>query len=258
MQLRSLVKLTLRRLGWNLVRIENGPRLEPFQDQRSLLHGGTARVIFDVGANLGQTAAHYRKLFPDASIHSFEPFENTFRRLSQSVAGDAKIHAHRLAVSDSSSTATFFVNQAHCTNSLLPSAESGKAHCPPGWTETVAKVQVPTITLDEFCEREHIDAIDILKSDVQGAEMLVLRGAQRLLQRHAIDIVFAEVLFADIYENQTDFCEVVPFMRSHGYVLYWMYDLFHKGDLPLAWADAIFISPKLAAALGTGMAPDQL
>jgi FkbM family methyltransferase len=251
MPLKSIVKRTLASQGWKLVKInfDVETRTGAFSDQARLFRETHPRMIFDIGANQGQTAAEYRRFFPQATIHSFEPFEDVFRDLEKSVAADPLTHAHRVAISDSIGTHVFHVNEEHCTNSLFPTAATADLHTGNTWTHTVRKNEVPTITLDEFCRRENIAAIDLLKMDVQGAEMLVLKGARALFDKRAISVIFAEVLFAKIYENQTDFCEMMTFLRERGYVLYGLYDLFYKGDLPLSWADAIFIAPEIAAKL---------
>ena len=44
------------------------------------LVGSAANVIFDIGANTGQTAERYRALFPEAAIYCFEPFPDFMRR----------------------------------------------------------------------------------------------------------------------------------------------------------------------------------
>ncbi len=53
-----------RSLGYEIRRKGVGFHADPYADQRSLLPGDEVRVILDVGANVGQTALHYRALFP--------------------------------------------------------------------------------------------------------------------------------------------------------------------------------------------------
>src|SRR5215813_3127897 len=90
---------------------------DPFFVTQKLIQA-PAPVIFDVGAHVGETAAHYRSLFPGALIHSFEPFPGSFAKLSAAFGADPRVVPHNAAVSDKTGTATFRVNRASVTNSL--------------------------------------------------------------------------------------------------------------------------------------------
>ena len=62
----------------------------------------------------------YKKLYPKASIHAFEPFPEVFKKYVDSTRGDNKIYANNIALSDKNGEAKFFSNNLHYTNSLLP------------------------------------------------------------------------------------------------------------------------------------------
>lgn len=236
----------LRRLGFEVRRTGQGFHADAFEDQKALLAGRReVRTILDVGANTGQTARHYRSLFPEATIHSFEPFEPSFRALSESLRDDPQIRPERLAVADAEGTRTFFSNRESVTNSLLPAADGVAETLSTSMIETVATVEVPTTTLDAFCASRGLESVQILKMDIQGGELMALRGASRLLESRAIDLIYAEVLFADLYEGQADFCEVRKHLADRGYDLYMIYNLSAGRNSLLAWADAIFLSPAI-------------
>src|SRR5690606_3668734 len=71
---RILQNLARRRIGLDPA---HGTSLS--HDLRRLAPGFRARMIFDVGANKGQTAVEFLSAFPGATIHSFEPVLRTFR-----------------------------------------------------------------------------------------------------------------------------------------------------------------------------------
>lgn len=240
-----------RRFGFEIRRAGRGFHADAFEDQKILLEGPgrSVRTILDLGANTGQTARHYRSLFPEAEIHSFEPFEPTFRELARALGDDPKFHPVRLAVADVEGSRRFFANRESVTNSLLPIDPRATEAVVPTMIETVETLEVPATTLDAFCEARALESIQILKMDIQGGELLALRGAVRLLERRTIDLVYAEVLFAPHYEGQADFCEVRRFLADFGYDLYMLYNLSAGRNSLLAWADAIFLSPELRARL---------
>jgi FkbM family methyltransferase len=192
------------------------------------LIGNSTPTIFDVGAHVGQTAARYRALFPQASIHCFEPFPASFATLHAALEGDSRAHAHQFAVSDSPGRAVLHVNRSKATNSLLPSDERAAAYWGANLLDTDTTVDVAATSIDSFCAERAITHIDILKLDVQGDELQVLRGAERLLQGQAIDVVYMEMITAPTYVGQHDLHEYLGLFRSHGYVLFDFYNPVRK------------------------------
>ncbi len=61
---------------------------DAYRDQQRLLEGSPVKLVFDVGANVGDTVHQYRTLFPAATIHAFEPFPDVHRRLADRFAAD--------------------------------------------------------------------------------------------------------------------------------------------------------------------------
>lgn len=55
-----------------------------------------------------------------------------------------------------------------------------------------AGLPVEIITLDDYCRRNKIDHIDLVKMDIEGGEFEALLGTQELLRAHAIDCIFLE------------------------------------------------------------------
>ena len=93
----------------------------------------------------------------------------------------------------------------------------------------------------------HPGDVDFLKLDVQGAELMVLRSAQRTLERTAV--VHCEVEFSPIYEGQPLYPEIQVFLNQHGFELIDLlvparYHYIQPETAPahdrLIWADAVF------------------
>ena len=89
----------------------------------------------------------------------------------------------------------------------------------------------------------------MLKMDIQGAELLALRGAAGLLARHAIRLIALEVLFQPLYRNQPTFWDIADHLRSLGYALQGIHEQRHHAvnHAVLRWADAVFVAPELVA-----------
>jgi FkbM family methyltransferase len=239
-------------MGYELQRPAYGQHGDAFEAQRGLLGPAGARLVFDVGANVGQTSLRYHSLLPAATIHAFEPFNESYDTLCRNVAGVPQIRTVCAAVADRSGSRQLRINRRSSTNSLLDvSVDAGKS-VDPKLMALLGHSEVTAITLDEYCASEGIERINILKLDVQGGELLVLAGANRLLKSGEIDLVYTEVLYSDLYEDQADFCDVSKLLKQHGYGLYGLYDLNYGRNGLLSWSDALFVSPAIEQRLSKG------
>ena len=244
MWIKGFIRSFLNQIGYDLRNIKPGGAAYP--DQRGLLVGREVWTIFDIGANVGQTALAYRKLFPGATIYSFEPFESSYQALVRNCRRDQLIRPYRLAITSFTGTRPLYYNKFSPTNSLLPVSDSVRAS---GYAELMRNLgiqEVSSITLDEFCVCEGIDSIQILKMDIQGGELMALGGAVHLLASRSVDLIYTEVLFAEFYEGQAYFLDLCQFLQQHGYSLSGLYDLRYGGRGRLAWGDAIFLSPRVS------------
>jgi FkbM family methyltransferase len=135
-----------------------------------------AHVIFDVGSNTGIYALSAAAVNGRASVHAFEPSTRVFKKLCHNIQlnGFGNVFAHELAVSDSGGEKTFYdVDSAH-----QHSASLERDMLDPSMHK---EARVQSIRLDEFCRRENISRIDLIKIDVEMHEPQVLEGMGRLL-----------------------------------------------------------------------------
>jgi len=239
--MKNLLKRAAQKVGFEITRTRIAV-LDPFAVMRRLVTEQKP-VIFDVGAHVGQTALRFRSLFPDAIIHCFEPYPASFDLLSASVAGDALVKRHSVALSDSAGSAKLNANRFEQTNSLLPSDQRASYYWGPNLLDTEAQIEVATQTIDGFCRQHAIDHINILKLDVQGAEFAVLTGALDMLTRQSIDIVYMEMITAPTYVGQRKLHEYLAFFDSHNYELFDFYNPVRQEGL-LIQTDNIMVSAR--------------
>lgn len=100
-------------------------------------------------------------------------------------------------------------------------------------------VKCPTAKLDDLVDEAIFPTLNLLKIDVQGAENLVLNGAQQTLAR--TNMVWVEVSFVRLYEQSALFHETHHHMRSKGFQLAELQDGFRGPTGELLQADALFI-----------------
>jgi FkbM family methyltransferase len=199
-------------------------------------------VVLDVGGNIGQSVQRYIRLFPAATIHSFEPFPSTYARLERVAARYPNVSAYRLALADAPGRCILNVSPAFAgTSSLLRRPTEGRRYFPRG-AELTHTAEVDVTTVDAFCEENAISRIDVLKIDVQGAERLVLEGANGLLGRAAIDVVFCEVAFVPHYEGGVLYHDLAQYLGDFGYTLLDLIDHVRAGNGQLRYSNALFLS----------------
>lgn len=246
-QIKQSIRALFRLLDIELSRYR--PQTDKWLAQKKLLYGTPTPVIFDVGANIGQTLEAYMDIFPDGEIHCFEPFPDSFCALQQAAARHPHAHVYPLAISDSIGDRTFYVNTTyHATNSLLPRPTSGMRYYPEG-ARLDEMINVRSDTLDAFVQRSRIARIDILKMDIQGGELSALRGASQLLDNQTIRLIMTEIMFVPHYEGGALFHEINDLLLGKGYSLFGIYDLHYAENGQLRFADAIYINGDMRYAL---------
>lgn len=132
-------------------------------------------TVLDIGANLGVYALYFARCVGQMGrVFAFEPVPTTFARLKEHIAlnNAANIFPVPFALSDREGSMKMWVDEIqHAGSSFyVRSAES-------------ELLEVPVTTVDLFVQREGIKRVDAIKIDVEGAELAVIRGADRTLRR---------------------------------------------------------------------------
>jgi hypothetical protein len=84
--------------------------------------------------------------------------------------------------------------------------------------------------LDDYLQVKEIPHIDLLKMDVQGYELKVLKGAEKSLKAKAIKVIYTEINFLDAYRGQGDFTEITDYLKTCGYHLVGIYHQSFRGS----------------------------
>lgn len=214
---------------------------DPFHDMKLLLAGWSVETIVDGGAYRGEITDRLLDVFPRARAVAFEPSGKAFRYLESKYAGSAAVLPVHAALSSSTGTRTLYDNAQETTNALSPVADGGRRY--QSWqTENVATERITTTTLDDWLTNERDRKVELIKLDVQGHELHALRGAERTL-RSTVRLVYAEVEFIRIYEENCLFHEIDAYLSGLGFELFQLYHLTSAHDRRLLTGDAIFIQP---------------
>lgn len=219
-RLRSLLRDRLaRRLGVPAI----GTAMARLSDQ-----GFSPELIFDVGAYHGEYAQLCRRLWPRADIACFEPQHRAAAHL-QALADERTTVYNVLLGADE--RPSVLLHEAETASSVLvehvDTSHPAVAH---------PMRSVDRVLQDDFAGRR----LDLLKLDVQGYELEVLRGAEGALQ--GVDAVLAEVNLLDIHADVPLFADVTAWLRDRGFVAFDICGLTRRPlDRALWQADVVFV-----------------
>ena len=142
-------------------------------------------TIFDIGANIGWYSLVFSKKFPESIIHSFEPLPSTYRSLTANLALNKveRVTSNNFGFSNEAKTLKFYSSASTSVSSSSQNITEDE-----NAIETICEV----ITLDSYVAEKNL-AIDIIKCDVEGAELFVYQGGMQTLEKYK-PMVFTEML----------------------------------------------------------------
>lgn len=191
-------------------------------------------TVIDCGANVGQAARNLRQAYPQATLYCFEPVAEVCAELMP-VARTLRAEVVQAAVSDQTGWADIHLTESRESNSLLGFlAEDNPLE---KYHRVRGTQRVRTWRLDDWCAHAGVEpaTVDVIKLDVQGAELMALAGAQRILQH--VRLVMLEVAFVAYYADCPLFADVERFMQEHGFIRRHLY----ASAMPDIWADATYV-----------------
>jgi FkbM family methyltransferase len=214
-------------------------------------------VIFDIGACEGEDSIRYSNMFPNSKIYSFEPVEENYKKLENNILRYDKknIFPYKEALSDKVGTANLHVSSGRpkgisssetwdygnkSSSLLVPSNEIKKQF---NWLEFNRKEQVATNTIKNFANSVGLNTIDFLHIDVQGAELMVLNGAQEMLSN--IKIIWMEVEKVELYKQQPLKKSIEKYMKLNNFRKY-------KDTVNKISGDQLYINKDFAKSIEKG------
>ena len=243
------IKKKIKQLIKNLTGLHLYRRLprgtELLHDIRVSLSGYVVDVVFDVGANVGQSAQQFIQDFPGSTIYCFEPAGDTFQQLLENFQNQKQVYCFQNAMGFSERKGKL-VHQGSSRMFFIadPSQEDTL-------DQNLNFEEVSIITLDNFCRNNKIHSISYLKIDTEGADLDVLKGAETMLTDHRIDLVQVEAGMNCNNKRHVPFEVVKEFLEQKGYFLFAIYEQFHESltDEPhLRRTNPVFISEKMIRA----------
>jgi FkbM family methyltransferase len=194
-------------------------------------------VILDVGAHEGWFFHCWKDWCPEAEVHAFEPAPEAFANVTRAYGRHPGVTINNVGVAREPGTLELnLMSESAVSNSFLRPVEAT-------WDEvqyragTITTKTVPVTTLDAYCSEKGIESVYLIKIDVQGFELEVLKGAKETLK--ITDYVFVESAIRPLYEQAPRFTDVYAHMDHHGFHLIGM-RAWHRGNQTLMESDMLF------------------
>lgn len=184
-------------------------------------------VIFDVGGHEGESVELFRKLFPGAQIHCFEPDKRNFEVINKKFCSTPNVYLNNFGIGSKNEFKQFYSNILSYTSSFK------KIDLNADWTkvksrtlgvkpeELIVETQNVRIrTIDDYVEEHAIKKIHLLKIDAEGYEFECLQGSQNSLMKKIIDSIQLEVHFDDMYKDHHTLTDLESILHPYNYRLF--------------------------------------
>jgi len=194
--------------------------------------GRPINTVLDIGANIGQSAIKFHHAFPQANIYCFEPVNHLNIKLEENLKPFSKIHVYSDALGASPAQSQIYLTTHETTSSLIK----------PDYVKQTQIVNV--ITVDDFLRSEKIDKVGLVKIDVEGMDLEVLKGAEKTLNSKKVEFILVECGFYNDSPNLVSFDSIRDYLLHFDYRIFGIYDqqLAWSGTQNLRYVNACFIA----------------
>ncbi len=209
-------------------------------EHEAILKSISCKTIIDVGANRGQFSLTARHCFKDAQIFAFEPLPQPFKVLQNIFAHDNMIALYRTAIGSTSITKQMHISQRDDSSSLLPITELQNKVFPGTKEKDIIDIDVKS--LDSMLKENDVKQPALLKIDVQGYELEVLKGCKSILPLLAY--VYVECSYQELYQGQPLANEIISFLDRQGFHLKGIYNTHYDSSGRAIQSDMFFKATK--------------
>jgi FkbM family methyltransferase len=176
--------------------------------------------IIEAGIADGTDTLELSELFPSGFIYGFEPIPELFYKSKEKLKNKKNVSIFNLAISDKTGISNMYVSnylgeKSH-SSSLLKPMEHLNFHHLVKFDEVI---EVKTINLDEFIDKNKIKTIDLLWLDLQGYEPFILKSSSQTIS--ITKFIFCEVMMINLYDNCILYDEFNNLMNSLGFYKIW-------------------------------------
>jgi FkbM family methyltransferase len=170
-------------------------------------------TVIDVGANVGRWSKACRLALPELRICAFEPVMECYLQLVRRFKADVQVECYNSAIGSAICKLDLKIHEHASSSSLMD--VNGSAVPISGSPRIVGSIPIAVDTLDRLWSDRKWAGPFLVKLDVQGFELEVLRGAENLLQECSAIIV--ETSFHTLYTGQPLFHDIYDWLHTRGF-----------------------------------------
>lgn len=203
-------------------------------------NGFNPNTVIDIGANVGDWSLMAASVFPDCNFLMIEANEEHSSQLSR--VADHLTNSARKAVSEMCLLGDMTGKEVTFYTSNAPSSTGHsiyRENTPSYNDENVRTLSMQMVTLDDLADQHGVERIDLIKIDVQGAELDILRGSTKILDQHA-PLILLEIQFLNYNEGAPKYAEVIGYMDSIGYEPVDLFEIHYLKNGYLSENDILF------------------
>ena len=200
------------------------------------------QVIFDVGASNGYWSYLIREIVPDATYHLFEPLVDhipSYTTIMESnLEKNPNFTLHKCGLGECNEERTMSIFSEGFGSTLLAMPEN----------KELTKISVPILTMDDAIKKFTLPQPQVIKADIQGFELAMLKGATATLPK--VDVLLLETW---VYRGYTQECalllEIMNWLAKFNFYLWDYGDCFREESGKLQTMDCVFVNSKTLPSL---------
>lgn len=192
-------------IPWNIY-IYGSYIVEESYEKFMMSYCDQCETIFDVGANIGYYTLQFAQR-TDGKVYAFEPMNYLYKTLLKNIELNElnNVYPEKKIVSDQVGKQRIYFSGMDNT------AASSVVN------QTEIYEDVSSINLDQFCKEKNVESIDLIKIDVEGFELKVLKGLTEMLKSHKVRHLFIEIVERHLERAGNSSEELIHFMNQFSY-----------------------------------------
>ena len=171
-------------------------------------------VIVEAGGNTGVDTVKLCDMFPNATVHTFEPIPLLYEHIKSFNKNNLKLY--NKALSDKNGKFDFYMDMnpegLHGASSLLKASEHYKNYV--GYEQ---KIKVDCTTLKSFMINEGVDVIDFMWLDIEQYEYKMLKASEECLKK--IKYLYTEINYSNFRDNQDSAEDLITLLEDNKFEL---------------------------------------
>lgn len=171
------------------------------------------KTVVDIGSNNGQFSLVTKYFLPNVKIFAFDPLKSSKQKYNNLFKKDKKINFFNVAIGSKIQKKNFFISNKDDSSSLLPIGLNQLKNYPNTFTKSQGITDV--VPLSKVLNRYQIDNPALLKIDVQGYELEVLKGSKNLIKE--FDYIYCECSFIELYYRQPLVGEIINWLARNNF-----------------------------------------